>query len=84
MADQIRFSDGAAYEALMGKWSQLAGSLFLDWLAHVQACDGSTSVAATAHLQSCLLSDLRQSRFMVSIRLKASSSLREHDLRRER
>jgi ubiquinone/menaquinone biosynthesis C-methylase UbiE len=30
---QIRFEDGAAYECYMGKWSQLAGSLFLDWLA---------------------------------------------------
>ena len=30
---QIRFEDGAAYERYMGKWSQLAGSLFLDWLA---------------------------------------------------
>jgi ubiquinone/menaquinone biosynthesis C-methylase UbiE len=29
----IRFDDGAAYEAFMGKWSQLAGDSFLDWLA---------------------------------------------------
>ena len=34
MADQsIRFDDGAAYERYMGKWSQLAGDVFLDWLA---------------------------------------------------
>lgn len=34
MADQaIRFEDGAAYERYMGKWSQLAGETFLDWLA---------------------------------------------------
>ena len=34
MADQpIRFDDGAAYERYMGKWSQLAGETFLDWLA---------------------------------------------------
>jgi ubiquinone/menaquinone biosynthesis C-methylase UbiE len=34
MADQsIRFDDGAAYERFMGKWSQLAGEAFLDWLA---------------------------------------------------
>lgn len=34
MADQsIRFDDGAAYERFMGKWSQLAGETFLDWLA---------------------------------------------------
>ncbi|HTG34568.1 MAG TPA: methyltransferase domain-containing protein [Thermoanaerobaculia bacterium] len=32
-ADQIRFDDGAAYERYMGKWSQLAGETFLDWLA---------------------------------------------------
>lgn len=29
----IRFDDGAAYERYMGKWSQLAGVTFLDWLA---------------------------------------------------
>jgi len=29
----IRFDDGAAYEAFMGKWSQLVGDTFLDWLA---------------------------------------------------
>jgi SAM-dependent methyltransferase len=31
--DSIRFDDGAAYEQFMGKWSQLAGKIFLDWLA---------------------------------------------------
>lgn len=31
--DPIRFSDGAAYERYMGKWSQLTGETFLDWLA---------------------------------------------------
>lgn len=31
--DPIRFDDGAAYERYMGKWSQLAGDTFLDWLA---------------------------------------------------
>ena len=29
---QIRFDDGASYERYMGKWSQLAGEAFLDWL----------------------------------------------------
>ena len=33
IAPQIRFDDGAAYERYMGKWSQLAGGAFLDWLA---------------------------------------------------
>ncbi|MDB5874752.1 MAG: Methyltransferase family protein [Ramlibacter sp.] len=34
MADEtIRFEDGAGYEQMMGKWSQLAGNRFLDWLA---------------------------------------------------
>ncbi len=32
MSTQIRFDDGAAYERYMGKWSQLAGERFLDWL----------------------------------------------------
>lgn len=31
-APQIRFDDGAAYEEFMGKWSQLAGDIFLRWL----------------------------------------------------
>jgi ubiquinone/menaquinone biosynthesis C-methylase UbiE len=30
---QIRFEDGAAYERMMGVWTQLAGNVFLDWLA---------------------------------------------------
>lgn len=29
----IRFNDGAAYERMMGVWSRLAGTTFLDWLA---------------------------------------------------
>jgi ubiquinone/menaquinone biosynthesis C-methylase UbiE len=34
MSEQpIRFDDGAAYERAMGIWSQLAGHVFLDWLA---------------------------------------------------
>ena len=34
MAQQsIRFDDGAAYERLMGAWSQLVGQVFLDWLS---------------------------------------------------
>lgn len=32
-ANQIRFTDGAAYERYMGKWSQVAGESFLGWLA---------------------------------------------------
>jgi SAM-dependent methyltransferase len=32
MAEQIRFNDGAGYERMMGKWSRLAGEVFLDWL----------------------------------------------------
>lgn len=28
----IRFDDGAGYEQMMGKWSRLAGDIFLDWL----------------------------------------------------
>src|SRR3954469_7489832 len=30
---QIRYDDGAAYERMMGAWSQIAGEIFLDWLA---------------------------------------------------
>ena len=31
--NEIHFRDGAAYERYMGVWSQLAGEVFLDWLA---------------------------------------------------
>jgi SAM-dependent methyltransferase len=30
---RIRFEDGASYQEFMGKWSLLAGDVFLDWLA---------------------------------------------------
>jgi ubiquinone/menaquinone biosynthesis C-methylase UbiE len=30
---KIRFEDGAGYERMMGKWSQLVGAEFVDWLA---------------------------------------------------
>jgi len=33
MSNQIRFDNGAAYERYMGRWSQLVGEQFLDWLA---------------------------------------------------
>src|SRR5216684_4543728 len=33
VTDHIRFDDGAGYERYMGKWSQLVGETFLDWLA---------------------------------------------------
>ena len=33
MTEPIRFVDGAGYERYMGKWSQIAGTTFLDWLA---------------------------------------------------
>jgi len=32
VTDQVRFTDGAGYERYMGRWSQLAGDAFLDWL----------------------------------------------------
>jgi len=33
MNDDLKiFDDGAAYERVMGRWSQLAGATFLDWL----------------------------------------------------
>jgi SAM-dependent methyltransferase len=31
-SSQIRFSDGASYEQMMGGWSRTAGDAFLDWL----------------------------------------------------
>jgi hypothetical protein len=32
MADAMRFGDGEGYEAMMGIWSALSGTNFLDWL----------------------------------------------------
>jgi ubiquinone/menaquinone biosynthesis C-methylase UbiE len=29
----IRFNDGASYERMMGTWSRMVGSVFLDWLS---------------------------------------------------
>jgi trans-aconitate methyltransferase len=31
MADQL-FTDGAAYERFMGRWSRVVGQAFLDWV----------------------------------------------------
>ena len=31
-SDSIRFTDGAAYERYMGRWSRLVGNAFLDWI----------------------------------------------------
>jgi SAM-dependent methyltransferase len=33
VTDTIQFNDGSAYERYMGRWSQLAGAVFLDWLS---------------------------------------------------
>ena len=33
MANDNLFTDGAAYERLMGRWSRLVGEVFLDWIA---------------------------------------------------
>jgi SAM-dependent methyltransferase len=33
VGNEIRFDDGAAYQRYMGKWSQLVGEAFLEWLA---------------------------------------------------
>ena len=32
MTEPIRFEDGAAYERFMGRWSQLVGTRFLEWI----------------------------------------------------
>lgn len=39
MTDTIRFDDGAAYERMMGQWSRLVGTAFLDWLAPAPGLD---------------------------------------------
>lgn len=31
--NEVRFSDGAAYDRMMGQWTRLAGVTFFDWLA---------------------------------------------------
>ena len=35
--NEIRFDNGDNYERFMGRWSQLAGREFLDWLASEHA-----------------------------------------------
>src|SRR5581483_6380212 len=32
MNDPVLFNDGKAYERVMGRWSQIAGAQFLDWI----------------------------------------------------
>jgi ubiquinone/menaquinone biosynthesis C-methylase UbiE len=39
MSDVQLFSDGKAYERLMGRWSRLAGDQFVDWLGLPQQLD---------------------------------------------
>lgn len=33
LSNDARFSDGAAYDLMMGNWTRLAGNIFLEWLA---------------------------------------------------
>ena len=74
MAQQpIRFDDGAAYERLMGAWSQLVGQVFLDWLSPARASGGSTWAAATELSPNNSSSAARRSRFRASIHPKGSS-----------
>jgi hypothetical protein len=54
MADQsIRFDDEAGYERFMGKWSQLVGGAFLDWLALEPGLRWLGLAAVTAPLPRC-------------------------------
>ena len=47
------FTDGKAYERLMGRWSQLAGAKFLGWPSRRKDCTGSMSAAAMALSPKC-------------------------------
>jgi hypothetical protein len=40
------FSDGAAYERMMGRWSRVAGKSFLDWIELPSGLRCSTSASA--------------------------------------
>ena len=51
MSEANIFTDGVAYERLMGRWSRLVGQEFLDWLDALTVFDGSMLGAATAPLQ---------------------------------
>jgi len=33
LAHNTHFSDGAAYELFMGRWSRAVGAIFLEWVA---------------------------------------------------
>jgi len=56
----IRFSVEATYERMMGRWSQLGGERFLDWLVPPSAYDGLTSAAAAARAPNCWSSAMTQ------------------------
>ena len=51
MADGF-FTDGDAYERLMGRWSRAAGETFLDWLALPAGLSWLDSAAERARSQS--------------------------------
>src|SRR4029079_10278833 len=44
------FSDGKAYERFMGRWSRLAGDIFLDWL---DAPEGLRAIDARVRRSGC-------------------------------
>ena len=51
MTDQtIRFDDGAGYEQMMGKWSRLAGDIFLDWLQAPAGLHWHSQTGCETHL----------------------------------
>ena len=73
--ESIRFDDGAGYELMMGRWSQLVGERFIDWIGVPDGLAGLTSAAATARLRNCWSSAAGLPASRPSIRRRDSLSM---------
>ena len=73
---QIRFDDGAAYEQMMGIWSQLAGEVFLDWLKPAPGLRWIDVGCGNGAFTELIVSRCAPSQCTASIRPRRSSLLR--------
>jgi hypothetical protein len=75
---QIRFDDGAAYERMMGRWSRLAGKIFLDWLGPRSGLRWIDVGCGNGVFSELLVESCAPARFWASILPKLNSLLRGH------
>lgn len=88
MNTPIRFDNGAAYANYMGKWSQLVGEAFLDWLApprglawlDVGCGNGAFTELIATRCAPAAIAGIDPSSAMLEV-ARASASLSDTDLR---